>query len=60
MTKAQMIAELTDVGLLLNNVNVENEKNLNNLLCAIQKVRRIKCSIEEEADENCNQQGNGV
>lgn len=60
MTKAQMIAELTDVGFLLNNVTVENEKNLNNLLCAIQKVRRTKCGLEEETDENCNQQGDGV
>lgn len=60
MSRDQILIELSNVGILLNAVNTEGEKNLNNLLSAIQRVRAIKKSIEEEANENHDQQGKDV
>lgn len=53
-----MILQLGNVGLLLESVETKGEQNLNNLLAAIQIVRRVRNALREgEEDENRNEQG---
>ena len=53
-----MILQLGNVGLLLETVETKGEQNLNNLLAAIQIVRRVRNALREGGeDENRNEQG---
>lgn len=53
-----MILQLGNVGLLLESVETKGEQNLNNLLAAIQIVRRVRNALREGGDnENRNEQG---
>lgn len=53
-----MILQLGNVGLLLESVETKGEQNLNNLLAAIQIVRRVRNALKEGGeDENRNEQG---
>lgn len=52
-----MILQLGNVGLLLESVETKGEQNLNNLLAAIQIVRRVRNALREGGeDENRNEQ----
>lgn len=56
-----MILQLGNVGLLLESVETKGEQNLNNLLAAIQIVRRVRNALREGGeDENRNEQGQDV
>ncbi len=52
-----MILQLGNIGLLLESVETKGEQNLNNLLAAIQIVRRVRNALREGGeDENQNEQ----
>jgi hypothetical protein len=58
MTTEDIIFQLGNVGLLLESVETKGEKNLNNLLAAIQITRKTIKELKEAVDhENRNEQG---
>lgn len=58
MTVEDIILQLSNVGLLLESVETKGEKNLNNLLAAIQITRETIKELKEAVDrENRNEQG---
>lgn len=56
---SMMRMELVNIRLLLNDVEVRGERNLNNQLAAILKIKQIEKSLEEE-HENHDEQGKNV
>lgn len=58
--KGMMVLELNDVLHLLNHVSVEGEKNMNNQLLAIIKLKKIKESMEGEKNADHNEQGKNI
>lgn len=58
MATEDIIFQLGNVGLLLESVETKGEKNLNNLLAAIQITRKTIKELKEAVDhENRNEQG---
>ena len=56
-----IVLQLGNVGLLLESVETKGEKNLNNLLAAIQITRKTIKELKEAVDhENRNEQGKNV
>ena len=56
MTVEDIIFQLGNVGLLLESVETKSEKNLNNLLAAIQITRKTIKELKEAVDhENRNE-----
>lgn len=56
MTAEDIIFQLGNVGLLLESVETKGEKNLNNLLAAIQITRKTIKELKEAVDhENRNE-----
>lgn len=61
MTVEDIVLQLGNVGLLLESVETKGEKNLNNLLAAIQITRKTIEGLKEAVDhENRNEQGKNV
>lgn len=61
MTVEDIVLQLGNVGLLLESVETKGEKNLNNLLAAIQITRKTIEGLKETVDhENRNEQGKNV
>ena len=61
MNVEDIVLQLGNVGLLLESVETKGEKNLNNLLAAIQITRKTINELKEAVDhENRNEQGTNV
>jgi hypothetical protein len=61
MDVENIIMQLGNVGLLLESVETKGEQNLNNLLAAIQIIRKTIKELKEAIDhENRNEQGENV
>lgn len=61
MNVEDIILQLGNVGLLLESVETKGEKNLNNLLAAIQQTRKVIQKLKEAVDhENRNEQGKNL
>lgn len=61
MSEREMMAlELNNVLHLLNHVSVEGEKNMNNQLLAIIKLKKIKESMEGEKNADHNERGQNI
>lgn len=54
MSRNDMIIELSNAGILLDTVETKGEKNLNNLLLAIQKLRAVRNALKEEEENAGN------
>lgn len=62
MTEQEMILALGNAIIMMDDVETKGEKNLNNLLAAMQQTRKVYKHMKErsEANENHDEQGKNI
>lgn len=62
MTEQEMILALGNAIIMMDDVETKGEKNLNNLLAAMQQTRKVYKYMKErsEANENHDEQGKNI